>query len=82
MNEHAIRREMEYCGVDEDYLSEIDDEFRNSSSEESYGVNQVSRAQPSCKKPRISVRTLSVESEESEENSGVEKTEKQVIKSE
>ena len=82
MDEDAIRRELEHSGNDEDYLSDLDEEFRDLSSEEDNGVNQVSRADPSCTKARISVRTLSVESENSEEEIGVERKEKHVIKSE
>jgi len=51
------------------------------SSEEDNGVNLVSRAEPSCKKARISVRTLSVDSDDSEEEIGVERTKRHVIKS-
>ena len=80
MDEDAIRRELERSG-DEDYLSDLDEEFRDLSSEEDNGVNQVSRAEPSCKKARISVRILSVDSEDSEEEIGVERTERHVIKS-
>jgi hypothetical protein len=36
---------LEHSG-DEDYLSDLDEEFRDSSSEEDNGVNQVSRAEP------------------------------------
>jgi len=67
MDEDAIRRELEPSGDNEDYLSDLDEEFRDLSSEEDNGVNQVSWAAPSCKKERISVRTLSVDSEDSEE---------------
>jgi hypothetical protein len=81
MDEDAIRRELEHSGDDEDYLSDLDEEFCDSSSEEDNGVNQVSRAEPSCKKARISVRTLSVDSEDSEEETCVERTERHVIKS-
>ena len=81
MNEDAIRRELEHSGDDEDYLSDLDEEFRDLSSEEDNGVNQVSRAEPLCKKARISVRTLSVDLEDSEEDVGVERTERHVIKS-
>jgi hypothetical protein len=81
MDEDAIRRELEDSGDDEDYLSYLDEEFCDLSSEEDNGVNQVSRAEPSCKKTRISVRTLSVDSEDSEEEIGVERTERHVIKS-
>jgi hypothetical protein len=63
MDEDAIRRELEHSGNDEDYLSDLD-EFHDLSSEEDNGVNQVSRASPSCMKARISVRTLSVDSED------------------
>jgi hypothetical protein len=77
----AIRGELEHSGND-DYLSDLDEEFCDLSSEEDYGVNQVSRAEPSCKKARISVRTLSVDSEDSEGEIGVERTERRVIKSE
>ena len=75
MDEDAIGRELEHSGDDEDYLSDWDEEFRDLSSEEHNGVNQVSWAEPSCKKARISVRTLSVDSEDSEEEIGVERTE-------
>ena len=61
MDEDAIRRELEHSGNDEDYLSDLDEEFRDLSSEEDNGVNQVSWTEPSCKKARISVRTLSVD---------------------
>jgi len=71
---------LEHSGDDEDYLSDLDEEFRDLSSEEDNGVSQVSRAEPSCKKARISVRT-SVDSEDSEEEIGVERTERHVIKS-
>jgi hypothetical protein len=81
LDEDAIRRELEYSGDDEDYLSDLDEEFCDLSSEEYNGVNQVSRAEPSCKKARISVRTLSVDSEDSEEEIGVVRTERHVIKS-
>jgi len=81
MDEDAIRRELEHSGDDEDYLSDLDEEFRDLSSEEDNGVNQVSRAEPSCKKVRISVRTLSVDAEDSEEEIGVERTDRHVIKS-
>jgi len=81
MDEDAIRRELEHSGNDEDYLSDLDEEFRDLSSEEDNGVNQVSRAEPSCKKVRISVRTLSVDAEDSEEEIGVERTDRHVIKS-
>jgi len=74
MDEDAIRRELEHSGDDEDYLSDLDEEFCDLSSEEDNGVNQVSRAEPSCKKAIISVRTLSVDSEDSEEEIGVERT--------
>ena len=80
MDEDAIRRELEYSG-DDNYLCDLDEEFRDLSSEEDNGVNQVSRAEPSYKKARISVRTLSVDSEDSEEEIGVERTERHVIKS-
>jgi len=63
------------------YLSHLDEEFRDLSSEEYNGVSQVPRAEPSCKKARNSVRTLSVDSEDSEEKIGVERTERNVIKS-
>jgi hypothetical protein len=76
MDEDATRRELEHSGDDEDYLSDLDEEFRDLSSEEYNGVNQVSRAEPSRKKERISVRTLSVDSEDSEEEIGVERTER------
>jgi hypothetical protein len=81
MDEDAIRRELEHSGNDEDYLSDLDEEFRDLSSEGDDGVNQVSRAEPSSKKARISVRTLSVDSEDSEEEIGVERTERHVINS-
>jgi hypothetical protein len=81
MDEDAIRRELEHSGDDEDYLSDLDEEFCDLSSEEDNGVNQVSQAEPSYKKARISVRTLSVDSEDSEEEIGVERTERHVIKS-
>ena len=81
MDEDAIRKELEHSGDDEDYLSDLDEEFRDLSSEEDNGVNQVSRAEPSCKKARISVRTLSVDSEDSEEEICVERTERHVVKS-
>jgi len=74
MDEDAIRRELEHSGDDEDYLSDLDEEFRDLSSEEDNGVNQAFRAEPSCKKVRISVRTLSVDAEDSEEEIGVERT--------
>jgi hypothetical protein len=74
MDEGAIRRELEHSGDDEDYISDLDEEFRDLSSEEDNGVNQVSRAEPSCKKARISVRTLPVDSEDSEEEIRVERT--------
>ena len=70
MDEDAIRRELEHSGDDEDYLSDLDEEFHDLSSKEDNGVNQVSRAEP-----RISVRTLSADSEDSEEEIGVERTE-------
>jgi hypothetical protein len=75
MDEDAIRRELEHSG-DDDYLSDLDEEFRDLLSEEDNGVNQVSWAEPSCKKARISIRTLSVNSEDSEEEIGVERTER------
>jgi len=81
LDEDAIRRELEHSGNDEDYLSNLDEEFRDLSSEEDNGVSLVSRAEPSCKKARISVRTLSVDSEDSEKEIGVERTERHVIKS-
>ena len=81
MDADAIRRELEHSGDDEDYLSDLDEEFCDLSSKEDNGVNQVSRAEPSCKKARISVRTLSVDSQDSEEEIGVERTERHVIKS-
>jgi hypothetical protein len=81
MDEYAMRRELEHSGDDEDYLSDLDEEFRDLSSEEEDGVNQVSRAEPSCKKARIGVRILSVDSEDSEEEISVERTERHVIKS-
>jgi hypothetical protein len=61
-------------------LYDLDEEFRDLSSEEDNGVSQVSQAEPSCKKAIISVRTLSVDSENSEEEIRVEITD--VIKSE
>ena len=76
MDEDAIRRELEHSGDDEDYLSDLDEEFCDLSSEEDNGVNQVSWAEPSCKKARISVRTLSVDAEDSEEEIVVERTER------
>jgi hypothetical protein len=81
MDEDAIRRELEHSGDEEDYLSDLDEEFHDLSSEEDNGVNQVSRAEPSCKKARISVRTLSLDSKDSEEETGVEMTDRHVIKS-
>jgi hypothetical protein len=81
IDEDAIWRELEHSGDDEDYLSDLDEEFRDLSSEEDDGVNQLSRAEPSCKKARIGVRTLSVDSEDSEEVIGVERTERHVIES-
>jgi hypothetical protein len=66
MDKDAIRRELEHSGDDQDYLYDLDEEFRDLSSEEDNGVTQVPRAEPSCKKARISVRTLSVNSEDSE----------------
>ena len=81
MDEDAIRIELEHSGDDEDYLSDLDEEFRDLSSKEDNGVSQVSQVEPSCKKARISVRTLSVDSEDSEEEIGVERTERHVIKS-
>jgi hypothetical protein len=81
MDEDATRRELEHSGNDEDYLSDLDEEFRDLSSEEDNDVNQVSQAEPSCKKARIIVRTLSVDLEDSEEEIGVERTERHVIKS-
>jgi hypothetical protein len=81
VDEDAIRRELEHSGNDEEYLSDLDEEFCDLSSEEDNGVNQVSRAEPSYKKARISVRTLSVDLEDSEEEIGVERTERHVIKS-
>jgi hypothetical protein len=81
MDGDTITRELEHSGDDEDYLSDLDEEFRDLSSEEDNGVNQVSRAEPSYKKTRSSVRTLSVDSEDSEEDIGVERTERHVIKS-
>jgi len=81
MDEDAIRIELEHGGDDEDCLCDLDEEFRDLSSEEDNGVSQVSRAEPSSKKARISVRTLSVDLEDSEEEIGVERTERHVIKS-
>jgi hypothetical protein len=75
MDKDAIRRELEHSGDDEDYLCDLDEEFRDLSSEEDNGVNQVSQAEPSCKQARISVITLSVDSEDPEEEIGVERTE-------
>jgi hypothetical protein len=46
MDEEAIRRELEHGGDNEDYLSDLDEEFCDLSSEED-GVNQVSWAEPS-----------------------------------
>jgi hypothetical protein len=66
MDEDDIRKELEHSGDDEDYLSDLVEEFCDLSSKEDYGVNQVSRAEPSCKKARMSVRTLSMDSEDSE----------------
>ena len=43
MDEDVIRRELEHSGDDEDYLSDLDKEFRDLSSKEDNGVNQVSR---------------------------------------
>jgi hypothetical protein len=82
MDEDAVRRELEHSGNDEDYLSDLDEEFRDLSSKEDNGVNQVSQTEPSSKKARISVKTLSMDSEDSEEEIGVERTERHVIKSE
>jgi len=76
MDEDAIRIELEHNGDDEDYLCDLDEEFRDLSSKEDNGVSQVYRAEPSCKKARISDRTLSVDSEDSEEEIGVERTER------
>jgi hypothetical protein len=59
----------------------LDEEFSDLSTEEDNGVSQVSRAEPSCKKARISVRTLSVGSEDSEEEIGVERTDRHAIRS-
>jgi len=81
MDENAIRRELEPSGDDEDYLSDLDEELRDLSSKEDNGLNHISRAEPSWKKARISVRTLSVDSEDSEENISMERTERHVIKS-
>jgi hypothetical protein len=58
----------------------MDEEFRDLSSEEDNGVNQVPQGEPLCKKVRISVRTLSVDFEDSEEEIGVERRERRVIK--
>ena len=58
MDENAIRRELEPSGDDEDYLSDLDEELRDLSSKEDNGLNHISRAEPSWKKARISVRTL------------------------
>ena len=63
-----------HSGDNEDYLSDLDEEFRDLSSEEDNGVKQVSRAELSCKKTRISVRKFSVDSGDSEEETGVERT--------
>ena len=81
MDEDAIRIQLEHSGDDEDYLFDLDEEFRDLSSEEDNGVSQLSRAEPSCKKARISVRTLSIDSEDSEDEIGVERTERRLIKS-
>jgi len=59
----------------------LDEEFCDLSSEEDNGVKQVSRAELSCKKARISVRKFSVDSGDSEEETGVERTDRHVIKS-
>jgi hypothetical protein len=75
------RRELKHSGNDEDYSSDLDKEFCDLSSEEDNDVTQVSRTEPSCNKARISVRTLSVDSEDSEEEIGMERTERHVIKS-
>jgi hypothetical protein len=40
MYQDAIRRELEHSGDDEDYLSDLDEKFRDLSSEEGNGVNQ------------------------------------------
>ena len=80
MDKDAIRIELEHS-CDDHYLCDLDEEFRDLSSEEDNGVSQVSRAEPSCKRARISIRTLSVDSEDSEEEIGVERTEAHVIKS-
>jgi hypothetical protein len=48
IDEDAIRTELEHSGADEDYLSDLDEEFRDLSSEEDNGVNQVYQAEPSC----------------------------------
>jgi hypothetical protein len=40
MDEDAVWRELEHSGDDEDYLSELDEEFRDLSSKENNGVNQ------------------------------------------
>jgi len=50
MDDDGIRGELEHSGDDEDYLSDLDEEFRDLSSEEDNGVNQESRADLSCKK--------------------------------
>jgi hypothetical protein len=39
MDEDAIRRELEHSGDDEDYLSDLNEEFRDLSSEEDNGIN-------------------------------------------
>jgi len=53
MDEDAIRKELEHSGDDEDYLSDLDEEFRDLSSEEDNGVNQVSRAEPHVRKQEL-----------------------------
>ena len=59
MVEDAIRRELEHIGDDEDYLSDLDEEFRDLSNKEDNGVNQVSWAEPSCKKARMCQKIVS-----------------------
>jgi len=49
LDEGAIRRELEHSGNDEDFLCDLDEEFRDLSSKEDNGINQVSQAEPSCK---------------------------------
>jgi hypothetical protein len=40
MDEDAIRRKLEHSGDDEDYLSDLDEEFRDLSSEEDNGLTR------------------------------------------